>query len=99
MEKLYQERLNRILTTASHQEPDCVPFLHMAETWNLSYAGVKAADVKVICQKEFESFCKPYEVLDFDGVVILLPYKRNEYLWCTWRRCIFLFQRWCNHSA
>lgn len=70
MENLYQERLNRILTTASHQEPDCVPFLHMAETWNLSYAGVKAAEVEDDMQKEFESFCKPYEVFDFDGIAM-----------------------------
>ncbi|MGE4507756.1 MAG: uroporphyrinogen decarboxylase family protein [Eubacteriaceae bacterium] len=68
MDNLYQQRLNRFLTTAAHQEPDCVPFLHVAETWNLSYAGVKAIDVENDKHKEFEAFAKPYEVFDFDGI-------------------------------
>ncbi|WKY46159.1 uroporphyrinogen decarboxylase family protein [Eubacteriaceae bacterium ES2] len=68
MDDLYQSRLDRITTTAAHQEPDCVPFLHVAETWNLNYAGVTASEIENDMQKEFESFCKPYEVLDVDAI-------------------------------
>lgn len=67
-EKKYQERLDRFRITAEHNEPDHVPVLHVAETWNLSYAGVKATDVEDNAQLEFESFCKPLEKIYCDGV-------------------------------
>ncbi|NLN98627.1 MAG: hypothetical protein GX127_09675 [Eubacteriaceae bacterium] len=70
LENLYRERVKRIVTTAVHKEPDHVPVLHVAETWNLDYAGVKAVDVQGNMELEFESFCKPYEKIYCDGVLI-----------------------------
>lgn len=66
----YQERLNRFNQVLAHTEPDHVPVLHIAETWNLSYAGVKAADVANNMELEFESFCKPFEKIYCDGVAM-----------------------------
>lgn len=45
LEKIYQERVNRLMTTLSHKEPDIMPVMHNGETWNISYSGFKIADV------------------------------------------------------
>lgn len=68
LEKLFEERKNRIVTTMLHKEPDFVPVIHNAETWNLSYSGVKAADVENDMEKEFEAFGKPLEDIYCDAV-------------------------------
>lgn len=70
LDKLYEERKNRIATTILHKEPDCVPVVHNAETWNLGYAGVKSIDIENDMDKEFEAFGKPLEDIYCDGVLV-----------------------------
>lgn len=55
---LYEERLNRLLTTCNHQEPDRVPILSIAETYCISYAGSTVEECLADETKEFEVFAK-----------------------------------------
>jgi hypothetical protein len=69
LEKVYQEKIQRITTAASHQEPDIVPVIHNAETWCISYAGYKVADIQNNIQKEYECFGKMYTDIYADGTL------------------------------
>ena len=66
-EQLYQERVNRILTTTNHQEPDRVPVLTMFGTWAISYSNMTVKDLEDDPEKELEAFCKPHEAIYSDA--------------------------------
>ncbi|AET68160.1 uroporphyrinogen-III decarboxylase [Desulfosporosinus orientis DSM 765] len=68
-EKLYQERLNRIMTAVSHQETDSVPVILQAEAWTISQCGLKIADIQDDMQKEFACFGKIFETFYCDGTL------------------------------
>ncbi|MFZ7120029.1 MAG: uroporphyrinogen decarboxylase family protein [Eubacteriaceae bacterium] len=56
----YQEKVERILTTVSHQEPDKVPILSMFETWSVSYANSTIKEMEDNPEKEIEIYSKPH---------------------------------------
>lgn len=66
-EQLYNERVNRILTTSNHQEPDRVPILSMIGTWAISYSKMTVKDIEDDPEKEIEIFCKPHEDIYSDA--------------------------------
>lgn len=56
----YQEKVERILTTIKHQEPDRVPILSMFETWCISYVNSSIKEIEENPEKEIEIYSKPH---------------------------------------
>ncbi|MBV7273969.1 hypothetical protein I6U48_13760 [Clostridium sp. PL3] len=67
MQKIYDEKVKRIVTTSNHQEPDRVPVLSMFGTWAISYAGGTVQEMADNPEKEIEYFCKPHEDIYSDA--------------------------------
>lgn len=63
----YEERLNRILTTTNHQEPDRVPVLAMFETWSIGYANGTIKEMEEDYEKEIEYYTRPYDDIYADA--------------------------------
>ncbi|MBF7097667.1 uroporphyrinogen decarboxylase family protein [Alkalibacter mobilis] len=68
-DQMYQDRIKRITKAFSHEEPDHVPVIMNAETWNVSYSGMKIEDIINDKEKEFECFNKPFENIYYDGTL------------------------------
>lgn len=66
VQKLFQERVERITTTIKLEEPDRVPITSMFETWAGHYAGYSVPDVAFNYDKLIESFCKIAEEFEVD---------------------------------
>lgn len=67
MEKLYQERINRFVTTCNHQEPDRVPILGQVATWAIAYAGTTIQECLKNTDKALEEvYTKPFKDFKFD---------------------------------
>ncbi|HWR42099.1 uroporphyrinogen decarboxylase family protein [Sporomusa sp.] len=76
-EKLYEQRINRVKTAISLEQPDCVPIYFMIEpTWAVDYAGysVKDAmwDINTI-GKAFEKIAIDFDLDATDGVYVRSP--------------------------
>lgn len=67
MGNTYQEKINRILTTVNHQEPDRVPILSMFETWSVSYANSTIKEIENNPDKEVEIYTKPHKDIYSDA--------------------------------
>lgn len=68
MTQLYNERINRILTTSNHQEPDRVPIHGMINTWAISYANSTIKECLENPKKALtEVYSKPYRDIYFDS--------------------------------
>ena len=68
-DQLFQERVNRFVTTTNHQEPDRVPILSLVETWAVSYANATINDCLQSHETEFEIFSKAFRDIYFDGTL------------------------------
>lgn len=66
VQKLFQERVNRITTTIRLEEPDRVPITSMFETWAGHYSGYTVTDVAFNYEKLVDSFCKIAEDFEVD---------------------------------
>lgn len=66
-EKLFQERVNRFVTTINHQEPDRVPVLSTVETYAIAYANATIQECMESPEKEFAIYRKVFEDIYFDG--------------------------------
>ncbi|MFA0816730.1 MAG: uroporphyrinogen decarboxylase family protein [Anaerofustis sp.] len=67
MENTYQDKVNRILTTVNHKEPDRVPILSMIGTFAISYANSSIQEIEEHPEKEIEVYCKPHEAIYSDA--------------------------------
>ncbi len=63
----YEERVNRILTTSNHEEPDRVPILAMFETWCIGYANGTIREMEEDYEKEIEYYTRPYDDIYTDA--------------------------------
>lgn len=66
VQKLFQERVERITTTIRIEEPDRVPITSMFETWAGHYSGYTVPEVAFNYDKLIESFCKIAEDFEVD---------------------------------
>lgn len=69
MEKVYQERINRFVTTTNLDEPDKVPVLGFYETWALGYSKTRYEDMVNDFDKEVYAYGKVINDFSFDGVI------------------------------
>lgn len=79
MSDTYQDRINRIMMTVNHQEPDKVPSFAMIGSWAIAYAGSSALEIENNPDKEVEVFCKPHEKLYTDAVYTAGLYFDSKY--------------------
>ncbi|UNC91348.1 uroporphyrinogen decarboxylase family protein [Candidatus Contubernalis alkaliaceticus] len=68
-EKLFQERVNRFMTTADLQEPDRVPVLSLVDTYAIAYANSTVEECLENPEKEREIYGKIYKDIYFDGAM------------------------------
>ncbi|HCX63853.1 MAG TPA: hypothetical protein DHN33_01400, partial [Eubacteriaceae bacterium] len=66
-QNLYNQRLNRLITTTNHQEPDRVPIINFAETYCISYANSSVEDCLKDPQKEFEVYAQLHKDVYMDA--------------------------------
>ncbi|MPW27308.1 hypothetical protein GC105_16200 [Alkalibaculum sp. M08DMB] len=69
MSDSYQERIDRILTTVNHKEPDKVPILSMFGTYAIGYANGTLAEIEKDPRKEIEYFCAPHKDIYSDATL------------------------------
>lgn len=67
---IYEERLNRIKTACSLQEPDRVPVVSMVQTYAVAYAKGRTQDCIEDKEKEFQIYRKYLEDFYFDGTYL-----------------------------
>lgn len=67
-EQLYNERVDQILTTVNHKEPQRVPIISMYETWAISNANSTVKEIEDNPEKEIDIYCKPHEEIYCDCV-------------------------------
>lgn len=82
MTQLYNERINRILTTTNHQEPDRVPIHGLINTWAISYGNSTIKECLENPEKALtEVYSKPYRDIYFDSTAepILVPKNMRFY--------------------
>lgn len=70
MEELYKERVDRLKATVLHKEPDIVPIIQLAETWNVGYASYKIKEIQNNPEKEIDAFNRAYEEIYLDAGMI-----------------------------
>ena len=66
VQKIFQERVERITTTVRLEEPDRVPISAMFETWAGHYSGYSVTDVAFNYDKLVDSFCRIAEDFEVD---------------------------------
>lgn len=75
----YHDRINRILKTVNHQEPDKVPSLTLIGSWPIAYSGSSVAEVENDPNKEVAVFCKPHKEFYTDAVYTAGLYFDSKY--------------------
>lgn len=76
--KLYEERVNRIKTTANHQEPDRVPVIANTLTWSIAYAGSTVQECLDDSEKQVEVYTNKFKDIYWDGTLtegLIVPLK------------------------
>lgn len=76
--KLYEARVNRIKTTANHQEPDRVPVIANTLTWSIAYAGSTVQECIDDTDKQVEVYSKKFNDIYWDGTLfegLIVPMK------------------------
>jgi len=68
IKKLYDERVDRFLTTVSQNEPDRVPILSQVSNWAIHYGGVTLEDIWENFDLEAEVYVKANDGFFYDGV-------------------------------
>lgn len=76
----FQERVNRIVTTINHTEPDYVPIMGEIETWAIRYAGKTSKEVLGKPEEEFKCFAKVYSDIYYDCMMMAFL-TRNVYMY------------------
>ncbi|MCL1912626.1 MAG: hypothetical protein FWG10_01770 [Eubacteriaceae bacterium] len=67
IKKLYDERVNRFITTSNLNEPDRVPIMNSTGVWAIAYSGYTYADLYENFDLETEVFLKSHEGFNYDG--------------------------------
>lgn len=78
MEKLYQERIQDIITTCNHKEPKRVPIMGKMTAWAVAYSGAKTKDLiynRDLHVEKWTSFLKDIYVDCIQGIGIRTPMK------------------------
>lgn len=60
-EEIFNEKVQRVLTTINHKEPDRVPILTAFGTWAVAYANMTVKEIEEDPRKEIDAYLKPYE--------------------------------------
>ncbi|MCL1913046.1 MAG: hypothetical protein FWG10_04020 [Eubacteriaceae bacterium] len=68
LKKLYDERVNRFVTTADIKEPDRVPVMSQVSTWAVNYSGNTFAGLLENYEAEAEAYTKANEGFYYDGI-------------------------------
>ncbi|MEO1817022.1 MAG: uroporphyrinogen decarboxylase family protein [Acetobacterium sp.] len=66
LSKLLNERIERIVKTSHHIEPDRVPVMGLYQSWALGYSKIKWDDAQNDFNKELEAYGKVLEDFNFD---------------------------------
>lgn len=67
---MYEEKIKRIKTACSLQEPDKVPLISMIQTYAVAYAGGSTRECINDKEEEFRVFRKYLEDFYFDGTFL-----------------------------